>query len=97
MIVFTLPSPLGITCIAIVNFPGCDVMNFEISFIFIIERFSYMTSKLRQKFKYLENDKSFQNEIKNIFHHFKGLSVATKSLIECAFNEERYHAVLTLQ
>ena len=29
-----------------------------------------MTKKSRQKFKYLENEKSFYDEIKNIFHHF---------------------------
>ena len=32
-----------------------------------------MTKKSRQKFKYLENEKSFYDEIKNIFHHFEGL------------------------
>ena len=30
-----------------------------------------MTKKSRQKFKYLENEKNFQDEIKSIFHHFK--------------------------
>ena len=29
-----------------------------------------MTKKLRQKFKYLENEKNFYDEIKSIFHHF---------------------------
>ena len=29
-----------------------------------------MPKKSRQKFKYLENEKSFWNEIKSIFHHF---------------------------
>ena len=29
-----------------------------------------MTKMSRQKFKYLENEKSFWGEIKNIFHHF---------------------------
>ena len=29
-----------------------------------------MIKKSRQKFKYLENEKSFQDEIKSIFHHF---------------------------
>ena len=28
------------------------------------------TQKSRQKFKYLENEKSFEREIKSIFHHF---------------------------
>ena len=30
-----------------------------------------MTKKLRQKFKYLDNKKSFEDEIKIIFHQFK--------------------------
>ena len=30
-----------------------------------------MTKTSRQKFKYLENKKSFEDEIKNIFHHFQ--------------------------
>ena len=29
-----------------------------------------MAEKWRQKFKYIENKKSFQDEIKSIFHHF---------------------------
>ena len=48
-------------CIAIVCFPGCDAINLEIDLIFLIKLFFYMTKKLRQNFKYLEN---------------KGLSVA---------------------
>ena len=30
----------------------------------------YLSKKRRQKFEYLENDKSFWDEIKSIFHHF---------------------------
>ena len=30
-----------------------------------------MTKKSRQKFKYLESEKSFYDETKSIFHHFK--------------------------
>ena len=29
-----------------------------------------MNKQSRQKLKYLENDKSFYDEIKSIFHHF---------------------------
>ena len=61
---------LGNMCIAIVCFPGCDVMNFEIILIFLIKPFFYMTKKSRLKFKYLENEKSFKGEIKSIFHYF---------------------------
>ena len=45
--------------IAIVCFPGCDVMNFE------IKPFLYMTKKSIQKLKYLENEKSFYDKKKN--------------------------------
>ena len=46
-------------CIAIICQPSCDVIDFEINLIFQIKAFSYMTKKSRQKFKYLENEKSF--------------------------------------
>ena len=39
----------GEMCIAIVCFPGCDVMNFEINLIFLIKPPFCMTKKLRQK------------------------------------------------
>ena len=38
-----------------------------------------MTIKSRQKCKYLENEKSFEDEI-SIFHHFKEFSVAKNHL-----------------
>ena len=50
---------LGKMNTAIVCFPGYDVINFEIKLIFQIKPFFYMNKKLRQKFKYLENEKSF--------------------------------------
>ena len=34
-----------------------------------------MTKMSKEKFKYLENETSFYDEIKIIFHHFKGLSL----------------------
>ena len=46
-------------CIAIVCFLGCGAINFRINFILIIKPFFYMTKKSRQKFKYLDNEKSF--------------------------------------
>ena len=60
---------LGNTYIAIDCFPGCDVINFEINLASLIKPFLYMAKKSRQKFKYLENEKSFQ-KTKSIFHHF---------------------------
>ena len=56
--------------IAIVCFPGCDVINFEINLIFLIKPFFYMNKNSRQKFKYIESEKSFQGEIKSIFNQF---------------------------
>ena len=44
---------LGNMCIAIVCFPDCDVINFEIDLIFLINPSFCMTKKSRQKFKCL--------------------------------------------
>ena len=41
-------------------FPGCNVINFKINIIFLIESYFYMTKKSRQKFKYLEDEKGFR-------------------------------------
>ena len=60
---------LGNMCITIFCFPGCDVINFEINFVFLIKPFFYMPKNWRQKFKYFESEKSFKGEMKNIFHH----------------------------
>ena len=61
--------------------PSCDVMNFEINLTFLIKPFFYMTRKLRQKFKYLKNKKSFQCEIKKTFFiNFKGISIPKNCL-----------------
>ena len=51
---------------------GFDVINFEINLTFQIRLIFFMAQKSKQKFKYLENEKSFQGEIKsiNIFHNF---------------------------
>ena len=59
-------------CLTIVCFSGCDVINFEIILIPPIKPFFYMTKTSRQKYKYLENEKSFYGETKSIFHHLKG-------------------------
>ena len=50
-------------------------MDFEINLIFLIKLFFQQDQKVITKtYKYLENEKSFQDEIKSIIHHFKGLS-----------------------
>ena len=50
---------LDIIRTAVICFPDCDVINFEINLIFLIKSFFYKTTKSRQKSKYLENEKSF--------------------------------------
>ena len=57
-----LPSLLEILdnmYITIVSFPSRDIVNFENNLIFLINLFFYMTKTSWQKFKYLENEKSF--------------------------------------
>ena len=39
-----------------------------------------MTKKSKQKFKYLENEKSFKRETESIFHLFKGLLIVKNGL-----------------
>ena len=75
--IFWLPLLLEILCnmcITIVCFPGCGVINFENNLIFLIKTFFYICKKSRQKFKYLENKKSFKCEIKSIFQRFQRTS-----------------------
>ena len=55
-----------------------DVINFESNFIFLIKAFFSMTKNSRQKLKYLENKKSFYDEIKGIFHNFQLASICQK-------------------
>ena len=57
-------------------------MNFEINLIFLVNLFFNMTKKSSQKFKYLENEKSFQSKLNHFtFHHFiKKPSVAKNCL-----------------
>ena len=64
---------LGNMCIVIICYPICGVINFEINLSLLITPFLYITKKAGQKRKYLKNERSFQHEIKIIFHHFKGL------------------------
>ena len=40
-----------------------------------------MTKNTRQKFKYLENEKTFQEEIKNILHNFQRAIVEANKII----------------
>ena len=51
-------------------FAGFDVIIFENNVIFLIKQFFSTWPKSKdEKFKYLENEKSFDDE-KSVFHHF---------------------------
>ena len=50
-------------CIVIVCELGCDVINVEISLIFLIKAFFIWQKKSRQKFKHLEIEKRFEDKI----------------------------------
>ena len=64
-------------CIAFVCYPGCDVMDFEINLIFLMEPVFLHDQKVMTKNKFLENEMSFQGEIKSIFHQFlKGFQLS---------------------
>ena len=52
-------------------------MNFGINLIFQINPFFPDDQKVKAKFKYLESEKSFQDEIKSIFYHFKRVFIET--------------------
>ena len=69
MIVFT-SCDMENMWVVVICFPGCDVINLEINLIFLIKPFFFMNKISRQKFKDLDNEKSFQGEIKSIFNRF---------------------------
>ena len=50
-------------------------MKVEINLIFLIKLYFLYSQKVKTKFRYLENEKSFQDEIKKKIIIFKGLSV----------------------
>ena len=63
-------------------------MKFEINLIFLIKLFYYMMKKSRQKFKYLENKKTFWGDIESLFHHKGALSCQKLSQTwEYTFND----------
>ena len=53
-------------------------INFEVNPIFLTKPFFYVTKNSRQKFKYLENEEGFLNEIKSVFHHFYRVFICQK-------------------
>ena len=54
-------------------------MNFEINFIFLIKTIFLHGQKVKAKIQNLENEKSFLEKIRKIFHiSFKGLSLFWK-------------------
>ena len=64
-------------------------MHVSSNLILWIEPFCYTTKNVRQIVKYLENEKSFWDEIKNIFYHFWSAFSCQKlsQTWECAFKK----------
>ena len=67
-------------CFSIACFQACDVINSEIKLVFLVKLFCYMTKKSRQKFKYIENEKSFWGGIKAFSVILKRLWIAKNCL-----------------
>ena len=57
-------------CVVIAYFLGGDVTNFEISLTYLNKPFYLHGKKVNENFKYIENEKSFEDQIKSTFHHF---------------------------
>ena len=68
---------LGNKCIVIVCSPGCDVVHFEINFIFLIKPFFYMTKNQNKSW---EQKEVLKRNKKAFLIIFKGLSVAKNRL-----------------
>ena len=60
---------LGYICVLEICFLVCDVINFEVNHIFLFKLFFCITKIVRTKFKNFKNEKSFDGDIKNIFHY----------------------------
>ena len=80
-------------CIVIVCSTGCGVRNFEINLIFLIKPLFLYDQKSIQKFKNLENEKSFYNKINSIFHHFSKVFIEAN---KTAFLEDESPTLITL-
>ena len=65
-----LLETLSNMCVVLICYPVCDAINFEIYNSFFINPFFNLIKKSRRKCKYLKKEKSFQHEIRSIFHHF---------------------------
>ena len=84
---------LGSICIVIVCSTGCAVINFEINLIFLIKALFLYDQKSTQKFKNLENEKSFYNKINSIFHHFSKVFIEAN---KTTFLEDESPTLITL-
>ena len=58
--------------------PIRDIINYSTSICPFESGKRRKEGKKLQKFEYLKNEKSFLDEIKNIFYSFKGLSLGEK-------------------
>ena len=78
---FLLLETRGNVCIAVVYFPSCNVINFEINLIFLIKPFFYIAKKSRQNLNVLRTKRAFRwnkkhfSSILKDFHLSKIVSV----------------------
>ena len=63
-------------CIATVCEPGCDVIIFEVDFIFLIKPIFYIPKSLEKNLNILRTKRAFKVKQKAFFTIFKGPSVA---------------------
>ena len=69
---------LGNINIAVICFPGCDVINFEINLIILMK--PYMIKNSRHDLNILRMNRAFKVKLKAFFITFKGLSIVKNCL-----------------
>ena len=64
-------------CVVLVSWPGCDVMNFEITLMFLIKPFFLYSQKVKTK----RTKRAFNMKLKTFFIILEGLSLKQIKLI----------------
>ena len=67
------------------------IMNFEVKLMFLIKRFFLQDQQVRQRLKYLENKKSFWDEIRSIFQSNKQQKLFLEGESPTLNAEENFH------
>ena len=72
---------LGNAQIVIISFAGCNVINVKKNLSLLSSHFATYHMKSARNFKYLKEDRGFQNKIKTIFITFKKNSLKQRKRI----------------